>query len=225
MPTWYWILMATIFGACVGSFLNVVIYRLPQGESVWSPPSHDPVTGDRLKWWENIPIVSWLALRGRSRYSGDPISIQYPLVEAATAAMFGGLTAIYFLTDQWPGMAAVGPSLSWVLLITHLVLAASLLAATVVDAKLFIIPLQVPWFATGVALVLLPVGVWAGWQPQVVLEMSGLSLGVAGFSAAALGVAGLLVSIGLLQLGVLPRPCRGGSSAGHASPGCRRMRH
>lgn len=205
MPDWYWIVISAVFGACVGSFLNVVIYRLPAGESLWSPPSHDPKTGDRLKWWENIPIVSWLALRGRSRYSSERISVQYPLVEAATALLFGGLTAIYLLSGEWPMLAALGFERTWPLILVHLVLAASLLAATVVDAKLFIIPLQVPWFATVVAVLLLPLAVWLGWLPVQVVDAAGLTVGAAGVGAGLCGVAGLLLAAGLLWLGVLPQ--------------------
>jgi leader peptidase (prepilin peptidase) / N-methyltransferase len=90
---WPWLILIAAYGACVGSFLNVVILRLPAGKSLVHPPSHDPATGERLKWWENIPIVSWLALRGRSRYTGERISVQYPLVEAFTMLSFAGLFA------------------------------------------------------------------------------------------------------------------------------------
>lgn len=204
MPLWYWIIMATVFGACVGSFLNVVIYRLPEGRSLWYPPSSDPATGDRLKWWENIPIFSWLMLRGRSRYSGQRISVQYPLVELATAILFGGLTAIYFLSGQWPAMGLLGPEQTWMLLIVHLVLAASLLASTVVDAKMFIIPLQVPWFASACALAL-PVAVAVGWMPFEAVKFSDMSVTAAGFGAAMGGTIGLLIAVGLLNLGLLPQ--------------------
>lgn len=204
MPLWYWIVMATCFGACVGSFLNVVIYRLPEGKSLWYPPSSDPATGDRLKWWENIPILSWLMLRGRSRYSGQRISVQYPLVELATAILFGGLTAIVYLSGQWPAMGVFGPEQTWVLLIVHLVLAAALLASTVVDAKLFIIPLQVPWFASVCALAL-PVAVAVGWMPFEALQFSDMTVTAAGFGAAMGGTIGLLIAVGLLNMGLLPQ--------------------
>lgn len=203
MPLWYWIIMATVFGACIGSFLNVVIYRLPEGRSLINPPSSDPETGERLKWWENIPIISWLMLRGKSRYSGKPISIQYPLVELATAIMFGGLTAIYFLSPQWPVMQLLGPETTWVLLIVHLILAAALLASTVVDAKMFIIPLQIPWFASAAALAL-PVAVAIGWLPFEAMQFSDMTVTAAGFGAAIGGTIGLLIAVALLNFGLLP---------------------
>src|SRR4051812_50085089 len=76
---------AAIVGACAGSFLNVVIWRVPRGESIVSPPSHCPNCGERIKPRDNIPIVSWLLLRGRCRSCGNPISSRYPLVEALVA--------------------------------------------------------------------------------------------------------------------------------------------
>jgi leader peptidase (prepilin peptidase)/N-methyltransferase len=81
--------VVTAFGAIVGSFLNVCIYRLPLGTSVVWPASACPRCRRTLAWYENIPVVSFLALRGRCRTCHDPIGVQYPIVEALTAAMFG----------------------------------------------------------------------------------------------------------------------------------------
>ena len=83
------IAIAAAFGAVVGSFLNVCIYRLPLGKSVVYPPSACTNCARELLWYENVPIVSWLVLRGRCRTCGTPISFRYPLIEALTAAMFG----------------------------------------------------------------------------------------------------------------------------------------
>jgi leader peptidase (prepilin peptidase)/N-methyltransferase len=80
---------AAAFGALVGSFLNVVIYRLPLGKSIVWPSSACPHCGRELSWYENIPVASFVALRGRCRTCGARISLQYPLVEALTAVMFG----------------------------------------------------------------------------------------------------------------------------------------
>lgn len=77
-----------IWGLLIGSFLNVCVYRLPRGESVVSPPSHCPRCGARLRWYDLIPVWSYLALRGRCRACGETISWRYPLVELATAALF-----------------------------------------------------------------------------------------------------------------------------------------
>lgn len=83
------IIGAAVFciGACVGSFLNVCILRIPKGESIVSPPSHCKC-GAPIKWFDNIPILSWFVLRGKARCCGGRISFRYPLVEALTAALF-----------------------------------------------------------------------------------------------------------------------------------------
>jgi leader peptidase (prepilin peptidase)/N-methyltransferase len=81
-------IVAGLFGALIGSFLNVVIYRVPRGESVVSPPSACPTCGHRIRSTDNIPIVSWLLLRGRCRHCQAWISVRYPLVELGTAVFF-----------------------------------------------------------------------------------------------------------------------------------------
>jgi leader peptidase (prepilin peptidase) / N-methyltransferase len=77
-------------GLLFGSFLNVCISRIPRDESVVSPPSHCPACGIGIRWRDNIPIVSWLALRGRCRHCGTRISLRYPVVELLTALLFLG---------------------------------------------------------------------------------------------------------------------------------------
>jgi leader peptidase (prepilin peptidase) / N-methyltransferase len=86
---------AGVFGAIFGSFLNVVVYRLPRRESVVSPPSHCPTCGMQVKPYDNIPILSWLLLRGHCRGCGEPISVRYPLVEALTAALCVGAVLVH----------------------------------------------------------------------------------------------------------------------------------
>lgn len=76
-----------LVGLCVGSFLNVVAYRVPLGRSVVRPGSACPHCGHRLGWWENLPVVGWVAVRGRCRACRAPISVQYLLVEVITAAV------------------------------------------------------------------------------------------------------------------------------------------
>ena len=109
----------------MGSFLNVVIWRVPRGESIVSPPSHCPNCNERIKARDNVPIVSWLLLRGRCRHCGERISVRYPLVEALVAVIFAGITAINgFNTD----------------LVWELPLAAVLVAVAAIDLDLHIIP-------------------------------------------------------------------------------------
>ena len=83
-----WPLFASLLGLVVGSFLNVVVHRLPKGESLAYPPSRCPACGHRLSPWDLVPVLSYLALRGRCRYCGSPISPRYPLVEGLTGLLF-----------------------------------------------------------------------------------------------------------------------------------------
>ncbi len=86
---------AGVFGAIFGSFLNVVAYRLPRHESIVLPPSHCPGCGARVRPYDNIPILSWLLLRGHCRSCSQPISPRYPLVEALTAALCVGAVLVH----------------------------------------------------------------------------------------------------------------------------------
>lgn len=110
-------LAASLFGLLVGSFVNVVIYRVPRGESVVFPPSRCTACGHRIRPLENIPIISWLALGGRCSSCKAPISVRYPLVELVVGALFA-LSAIEY-----------GPTLAC--------LAASLLSAVLVAVLFF----------------------------------------------------------------------------------------
>ena len=88
--------LAALAGLLLGSFANVVIWRVPRGESVVSPPSACPRCGARIRWWQNVPVVSFLVLRGRCASCRAPISWRYPLIELGTAALFA-------LTAWWRG--------------------------------------------------------------------------------------------------------------------------
>jgi leader peptidase (prepilin peptidase)/N-methyltransferase len=88
-------LLLAALGLAVGSFLNVCIHRLPIGESVVRPPSHCPGCARVIRWYENVPVVSYLALRARCRGCGTRISAIYPLVEVATAALFVGTYTLF----------------------------------------------------------------------------------------------------------------------------------
>ncbi|MPY92965.1 MAG: prepilin peptidase [Acidimicrobiia bacterium] len=81
------IVLAAAFGLCLGSFVNVVAWRVPRGESVNRPPSHCPRCDHELSWWENVPVASWLALAGRCHSCDGRIPVRYPLVELAGAAL------------------------------------------------------------------------------------------------------------------------------------------
>ena len=94
-------LLATgLFGALIGSFLNVVAYRVPVGESLVSPGSHCPGCGAAVRPYDNVPVLSWLLLRGRCRDCGTRISSRYPLVELLTAAAFAAVVAVNGFDDD-----------------------------------------------------------------------------------------------------------------------------
>lgn len=103
-----WIAIAAVGGLLAGSFFNVVIARLPAGESLMSPPSHCPHCGHAVRPWDNIPVVSWLILRGRCRDCAEPISIRYPLVEALTGLLCALVVVVKGADqDAWLGIALV----------------------------------------------------------------------------------------------------------------------
>ncbi len=122
-----------VFGCLIGSFLNVCIYRIPAGKSVVHPGSHCGC-GQPVAWYDNIPLLSWVLLRGKARCCGRPFSVRYPFVEGLTGAVFLGL---WLLLP--PSVAACG----WLF-------ASALIAATFIDFDHFEIP---DVFSVGLALV------------------------------------------------------------------------
>ena len=86
--------LAGVLGALIGSFLNVVIHRLPRGESLSRPRSRCPGCGAQIAWYDNVPVLSWLLLRGRCRRCGERISPRYPLVELFTAFAFAAVVLV-----------------------------------------------------------------------------------------------------------------------------------
>ena len=119
---------AGVLGAIVGSFLNVVAYRLPRHESLVTPASHCPRCGTPVKPYDNIPILSWLLLRGHCRSCGKSISARYPLVEASTAALCVGAVLVHH--------SAVEIALSVVLILL-------VVPAALIDLEHRIIPNQI----------------------------------------------------------------------------------
>jgi len=85
----YNLIVAVIFGILIGSFLNVVILRIPKNESIVFPASHCPTCKTPLKWWHNIPIISYIFLKGKCAFCGEKISIQYPLIELLSGFIVG----------------------------------------------------------------------------------------------------------------------------------------
>lgn len=121
-----------VFGVIIGSFLNVVIYRIPAGKSLVSPPSSCPRCGSSIKAYDNVPILSWLLLRGRCRRCKEPISVRYPLVELGTGLAFFAVAVLALppVLEATSGTAAVA---SGCVLIAYLYFAAVSVTLAMID--------------------------------------------------------------------------------------------
>jgi len=136
---------AFLLGAIIGSFLNVVIHRYPREESIVSPPSHCPECRTPIRWYDNIPIVSYVVLLGRCRSCRTPISPRYPLVELANALFY---LAIYLHTGPTPGFILIAAAVSMLMLLIY------------IDAEIQMLPdvIDLPGIAVGVAIGALGLG-------------------------------------------------------------------
>lgn len=145
-----------VFGLLIGSFLNVVIYRVPANRSIVSPPSACPHCSAPIRAVDNIPVVSWLALRGKCRDCRAPISPRYPLVELGTGLFFASIALWYFLTqlpsDPWSTVPATIASV--LALVAYLYLAAVSVALALIDIDTHTLPNRIvlPGYVVGVVL-------------------------------------------------------------------------
>lgn len=121
-----------ILGLLIGSFLNVVVYRVPAGRSIVSPPSACPGCGNTIKAYDNIPVLSWLMLRGKCRECAEPISKRYPLVELGTAALFA-VVAIRFGNGLLGQTTATGAVAATLVIVALLYFAAISVALALID--------------------------------------------------------------------------------------------
>lgn len=143
--------LCAVLGLAVGSFLNVVIYRVPRDESIVSPRSSCPSCGSPIRELDNIPVVSWVLLRGRCRHCQEPISPRYPLVELSCAALFAGTAARFGYRWDLPA---------------YLVLFAGLLALSCIDIERMILPKKIVYPLSVIvgALLLLAAARTGGWH-------------------------------------------------------------
>lgn len=178
LPLPFHLVFAGLFGLMVGSFFNVVIYRMPRGESVVWPPSRCTQCGYRIKPFENLPVLSWLLLRGKCKSCGTPISIQYPLVEAVTG-LLAVLVAGFFLV---PGAAH---PLDFKLGFAFLLLAS--VPIFIIDIRHFLIPdvITYPGILLGLGLSFLPGG-QTPLQSLIGAAGAGFFLWLVGFTASQL---------------------------------------
>ena len=200
-----WIVLAFVFsmGCCIGSFLNVVIYRLPREKSLVFPGSACPACGTSIHFYDNIPLLSWLILGAKCRHCKAPVSMRYFVIEGLTGLVFLGVFIAYFqvrvIADMPPLLTA-----GWVLYVVHMILISAMIASSAIDLELWIIPLSICWFVTGTSVV----GVTAvagalantGPLPSVLPKASAATGALAAGS-----VIGLMVSLILLAMGKIKR--------------------
>ena len=142
--------ICAVFGLLVGSFLNVVVWRVPRHESIIRPGSHCPSCNVELSAFENIPVLAWIVLRGRCRHCGNRIAVRYPLVELLTAGLWVGMGQHFGVTWEVPAYCA---------------LAAGLVALSLIDLDHFLLPNRV-LYPTGfivAGLLLLPAVIDGNW--------------------------------------------------------------
>jgi leader peptidase (prepilin peptidase)/N-methyltransferase len=170
-------MLAFVWGLLWGSFCNVVIWRLPRGENLAHPPSHCPQCGTRIAWYDNVPIFSYLLLRGKCRHCGAKFSMRYLIVE-----LIGGLLAFatYMQYVLVPLAMGQGLEVLWTWLFVF-VLAMALVCIAYIDLDLWIIPDEIVLPLGGISLLL------AWLQPQM--------LGVGIRDAAIAAAAGLLLVV------------------------------
>ncbi|MCA9736375.1 MAG: prepilin peptidase, partial [Gemmatimonadetes bacterium] len=142
-------LLAGVFGLLLGSFLNVCTFRWPQEESVVSPRSRCGSCGATIAWYDNVPVLSWIFLRGRCRQCRTSVSVQYPLVEVATGLIWAG--SVHALGSEWEALRGA-------------ILLTILLGIALTDARFYIIPdeFSIGGTVLGLLLAFLPGGI--GWQ-------------------------------------------------------------
>jgi len=145
VPFHFWSVVFFVFGCMVGSFLNVCIHRLPLGMSIVTPPSHCPHCKYSIPWWLNVPLVTWLALRGRCKNCGAPISPRYFIVELLTGLMFLACWLEFGNpVHEYPSMP---------LALVFAVFLAGLIVATFIDFEHFIIPDEITFGGVAAGLV------------------------------------------------------------------------
>jgi len=204
VPDWIWFASIFVFGCCIGSFLNVVIYRLPRDKSLITPPSACPACGKHIRFYDNIPLVSWLLLGRKCRYCKAPISPRYFIIELLTGLVFTGLFLLYFRTDLRTGMPSFLNG-GWFIYILHIILLAAFIAASAIDLELWVIPLSICWFVTAAGLL---GSALAGYiiDPAVIRRYALLPGASAGTASLAAGAAiGLAISWVLLATGLIKR--------------------
>lgn len=204
IPDWIWIFFTLALGCCVGSFLNVVVYRVPREKSLIRPGSACPSCDKHIRFYDNIPLLSWLILGRKCRYCKAPISPRYFVIELITGLLF---VFTYFLLFRSGYRAGIPPFLSggWLVYLLIIILLSALVACSAIDLELWIIPLTICWLITILAFItsaLAPLLI----DPKAIRGYFILPYASAKTAALGLGAAvGLGISLLLLVTGVIKR--------------------
>ncbi len=208
-PEWIWMAFIVAFGACVGSFLNVVIYRLPREKSLVWPGSACPSCNTPIHFYDNIPLFSWLILGGKCRVCKTSISPRYFLIELLTACLFIGVYLWYFYVEgrqmDLPGEMAIQRFAAggWLVYLNAMILVAVFLAASAIDLELWIIPLELCWFVTAVGIIAASVSGYVLTPSQIDIHLIFPMASAKQASIAAGAGIGLIISLVCLKLGII----------------------
>lgn len=206
--------IAIVLGLLCGSFLNVVIYRLPRGLNLATPPSQCPHCGAPIRPWQNVPLLGWLALRGRGRCCGQPISPRYPIIEAVGGLAGGAIASVKLLPAVHELDLGSALGVYWI----YLALILGLVAAAAIDFEHMILPdsitiggtllglataglrPEVTWWTSALGMLAGFVGIWFPfiWLHEKVRGFPGMGLGDAKLIALAgawLGPLGALLTL------------------------------
>ena len=211
IPDWIWFVFTFAFGCCIGSFLNVVIYRLPRDKSLVTPPSSCPACGKHIRSYDNIPLVSWLFLGGRCRFCKAPISPRYFIIELLTGLLFLGLFILFFRSGIRTGIPPLLDG-GWFVYLASLIMLSAFIAASAIDLELWIIPLSICWFVTAIGIISSAVAPYVidreliRQPPMLVPSTSDILLGETALASLAAGASiGLAISHLLLATGLIKR--------------------
>jgi len=212
VPDWIWFVFIFAFGCCIGSFLNVVIYRLPRDKSLVTPPSACPACGKHIRFYDNIPLVSWLLLSRKCRYCKTPISPRYFIIELLTGLVFLGLFVLYFQVNLRDGLRSFLGG-GWFIYLLHIIMLGAFIAASAIDLEYWIIPLSICWLVTAVGFIASAVGIFI-IDPALIRAYSLLPSASPNTGALAVGAtAGLAISLLLLASGLIKRSYESNASA------------
>ena len=198
----FWIAtpFVALFGACIGSFLSVCIYRIPRNESIVRPRSHCPHCGRMIPWYWNIPVLSWLLLRGKCRWCKAPISFRYILLELFTSALFllvwfqafSGLTLSWEMGQAWTaydggiitpkgGLLGLVPLLDMKLMYVYWLAIYGLILGSFIDIEHYILPDRVTIGGMIIGLIISPLVPelhWtSSWSTALIRSAVGLGVG------------------------------------------------